>query len=131
MNERVVITGMGLICPMGHDVETVWQGILQGKNGIANTTVFDASTFPTKFGAEVKGYDVKDFTENPALHEKINRGTSFAIGATGQACKQAGIEIDTDSPLVVINGANESGKSTIFSQYFTDGAFWLCQRCTV
>jgi 3-oxoacyl-[acyl-carrier-protein] synthase II len=98
MNERVVITGMGLICPMGHDVESVWQGILAGKNGIANTTVFDASTFPTKFGAEVKDYDVKDFTSKPELHAKSNRGTTFAVGAAAQACKQAGIEIDTDSP---------------------------------
>lgn len=89
---------MGLICPMGHDVETVWQGLLEGKSGIAKTTVFDASTFPTKFGAEVKGYDVKNFTKNPALHEKTSRGTTFAIGATAQACKQAGIETDTDSP---------------------------------
>jgi 3-oxoacyl-[acyl-carrier-protein] synthase II len=98
MNERVVITGMGLVCPMGHDVESVWQGILAGKNGIANTTVFDASTFPTKFGAEVKDYDVKDFTSKPELHAKSSRGTTFAVGAAAQACKQAGIEIDTDSP---------------------------------
>jgi len=98
MKERVVITGMGLICPMGHDVESVWKDLLAGKSGIANTTVFDASTFPTKFGAEVKGYDVKKFTKNPQLHETANRGTTFAIGATAEACRQAGIEIDTDLP---------------------------------
>ncbi|MCK5172796.1 MAG: beta-ketoacyl-ACP synthase II, partial [Planctomycetes bacterium] len=40
---KVVITGMGLVCPMGHDVETVWAGMLSGKNGMAATTVFDAS----------------------------------------------------------------------------------------
>lgn len=83
---------------MGNDVASVWQGILAGKNGVANTTVFDASTFPTKFGAEVKDYDVRNFTKNPALHENASRGTTFAVGATAQACKQAGIEIDTDSP---------------------------------
>jgi 3-oxoacyl-[acyl-carrier-protein] synthase II len=98
MNERVVITGMGLVCPMGHDIENVWQDILKGKNGIAMTTLFDASTFPTKFGAEVKDYDVNDYTKNPTLHEGISRGTSFAIGATVQACKQAGIDTETDSP---------------------------------
>jgi len=89
---------MGLVCPMGHNVENVWKDLLDGKSGISQTTIFDASTFPTKFGAEVKGYNVKNFTTNPTLHEKGNRGTTFAIGATAQACKQAGIEIDTDSP---------------------------------
>ncbi|MHC4638690.1 MAG: beta-ketoacyl-[acyl-carrier-protein] synthase family protein, partial [Planctomycetota bacterium] len=57
MPERVVITGLGLICPMGHDAETVWQGVLEGKSGVAKTTIFDASTFPTTFAAEVKDYD--------------------------------------------------------------------------
>lgn len=52
--QRVVITGMGIVCPLGHDVETVWAGILAGKSGVAKTTIFDASTFPTTFDAEVK-----------------------------------------------------------------------------
>jgi len=45
-NERVVITGMGIVCPLGHDVETTWQAILAGKSGVDKTTIFDASTFP-------------------------------------------------------------------------------------
>lgn len=98
MTERVVITGMGIVCPMGHDVEEVWKGLLTGKNGIGKTTVFDASTFPTTFGAEVKDYDVAKFTARPQIHENSSRGTTFAIGAAAQACRQAGIDIDSDSP---------------------------------
>ena len=98
MKERVVITGMGLVCPMGHDVEGVWKDMLAGKNGFAETSIFDASTFPTKFGAEVKGFDVKNFTKNPDLHERGNRGTKFAVGAAIEACRQAGIDTDTDNP---------------------------------
>ena len=98
MVERVVITGMGLVCPMGHDVESVWQGILAGRNGMAKTTIFDASTFPTTFSAEVKDYDLSRFTKNPQLHKYSNRGSGFAVGAAAQACKQAGIEIETDEP---------------------------------
>jgi len=55
---RVVITGMGWVTPMGHDVESVWKRLLNGESGIARTTLFDASTFPTTFSAEVKNYDL-------------------------------------------------------------------------
>lgn len=98
MSERVVITGMGIVCPMGHRVEEVWEGLLTGKNGMAKTTLFDARTFPTTFSAEVKNYDITKVTSNPKLHEHCSRGTSFAVGAAVEACKQAKIDIETDSP---------------------------------
>jgi len=96
--QRVVITGMGIVCPMGHDVETVWAGLLEGKSGVAKTTIFDASTFPTTFDAEVKDYDLAKYTKHPQLHKDSNRGSGFVIGAAAQACKQAGIDIETDKP---------------------------------
>ena len=98
MAERVVITGMGIVCPLGHDVETLWQAILAGKSGVAKTTIFDASTFPTTFDAEVKDYDFAEYTENPQLHKHSNRGSGFVIGATNQACKQAKIDVETAEP---------------------------------
>src|SRR4030042_2980446 len=96
--QRVVITGMRLVCPMGHDVETVWNAMLAGKNGMAKTTIFDASTFPTTFSAEVKNYDLTKYTKNPNLHKYCNRGAGFAVGAVAQACKQAGVDIETHKP---------------------------------
>ena len=98
MTERVVITGMGIVCPLGHDVETLWQAILAGKSGAAKTTIFDASTFPTTFDAEVKDYDHSQYTKNLQLHEHSNRGSGFVVGAAAQACRQAGIDIETDEP---------------------------------
>ncbi len=95
---RVVITGLGLVCPMGNDVETVWQGMLAGKNGFNKTTIFDASTFPSQFCAEVKDYDLSKYTKNPELHKHSNRGSGFVIGATVEACKQAKIDIETERP---------------------------------
>ena len=97
-NERVVITGMGVVCPLGNDVETLWQAILTGKSGVAKTTIFDASTFPTTFDAEVKDYDFAEYTNNPQLHKHGNRGSGFVIGAANQACKQAKIEVETAVP---------------------------------
>ena len=98
MTERVVITGMGLVCPMGHDVDTVWDGMLNNKNGMNKTTIFDASTFPTQFCAEVKNYDLAKDLCKPQVHTGSLRGTIFALGAAAQACKQAGIDIETISP---------------------------------
>ena len=96
--ERVVITGMGAVCPLGHDVETMWKAILAGKSAMAKTTIFDAETFPSNFSAEVKDYDFTKYTKNPHLHKHSNRGSSFAIGAAAQACAQAGIDIETENP---------------------------------
>jgi len=96
--QRVVITGMGIICPLGHDVETLSKAILNGESGMAKTTIFDASTFPSTFSAEVKNYDITKFTKNPQLHKYCNRGSAFAVGAAVQACRQAGIDVETDQP---------------------------------
>lgn len=98
MKHRVVITGMGIVCPLGHDVPTMWEGLMTGKNGMGKTTLFDASTFPTKFDAEVKNYDLSRFVKNVDLHKNGNRGSRFVVGATAQACKQAKIDIETDTP---------------------------------
>lgn len=98
MKHRVVITGMGIVCPLGHDVETMWDGLMAGKSAAATTTIFDASTFPTKFDAEIKDYDVSRFVKNTELHQNANRGSSFVLGACVQACHQANIDIETNQP---------------------------------
>jgi len=97
-NNRVVITGMGIVCPLGHGVETLWQALLSGSSGTAPTTIFDASAFPTTFAAEVKDYDLADHVARPELHKDGNRGSLFALGAAAEACRQAGIEIETPEP---------------------------------
>jgi 3-oxoacyl-[acyl-carrier-protein] synthase II len=89
---------MGIVCPVGHDIESTWQALLGGASGMAKTTIFDASTFPSTFDAEVKDYDFTKFTKNPQLHKYTDRGTQFAIGATAQACGQAGIDVETNTP---------------------------------
>ena len=91
------MTGIGIVCPLGHDVETVWQAVLAGRSGAANTTIFDASTHPTQFDSEVKGYDVARYIRHPELHRHANRGCQFALGAAVQACRQAGIDVETDT----------------------------------
>ncbi len=96
--ERVVITGMGVVCPLGNDVETMWRGILAGRSGAGRTTIFDASTFPTTFDAEVRDYDFRRDLRHPEPHVACSRGSGFAVGAAAQACRQAGIDVETSQP---------------------------------
>ena len=96
--KRVVITGMGVVCPLGHDVESFWRAILAGKSGVGRTTIFDASTFPTTFDAEVKDYKLADHVKSANLHKDSNRGSAFVLGAAAEACRAAGIDVETTKP---------------------------------
>ena len=58
---RVVITGLGIVSPVGNTVEEAWQNILAGRSGIAHVTKFDASTFPAQIAGEVKNFDITDY----------------------------------------------------------------------
>jgi 3-oxoacyl-[acyl-carrier-protein] synthase II len=92
MRRRVVITGMGCVTPMGTDVDRVWEGLKQGESGVGYTTVFDASNFPTKISAEVRGFDVSEVGEDPEVWRLRGRHTKFAIGAAKKAVVDSGIE---------------------------------------
>ncbi|HEY4330432.1 MAG TPA: beta-ketoacyl-ACP synthase II [Phycisphaerae bacterium] len=92
MRKRVVVTGIGWVTPLGHDIETVWSRLIAGDSGIAPTTLFDARTFPTNFSAEVKNYDLaKAVGTSYSRHKDSGRNTHFAIGAAIQAWTMAGL----------------------------------------
>jgi 3-oxoacyl-[acyl-carrier-protein] synthase II len=80
----VVITGLGWVTPMGHDLEGVWQRLLAGESGVAATRLFDASTFPTTFSAQVLDLDLAPFGE-------VGRNTAFALHAAEQAWRSSGL----------------------------------------
>ncbi|HEV2292340.1 MAG TPA: beta-ketoacyl-[acyl-carrier-protein] synthase II [Tepidisphaeraceae bacterium] len=90
---RVVITGMGWVTPMGHSIDGVWKQLLEGGSGIAKTTLFDASTFPTTFSAEVKDFNLADHLgDKAAEHAEGGRNTQFALGACARAWNMAGLD---------------------------------------
>lgn len=88
---RVVVTGIGVINPMGNDVETMWQGLKEGKSGVGLTTIFDASGFPTQIASEIKNWDVDQIGEDLTEWEPRGRHTRFAVGAAQQAIDSSGI----------------------------------------
>ncbi|HVS72625.1 MAG TPA: beta-ketoacyl-[acyl-carrier-protein] synthase family protein [Phycisphaerae bacterium] len=112
MRKRVVITGMGWVTPLGHDIESVWRRLQAGDSGIAPTTLFDARTFPTTFSAEVKGYDFAGaLGASYPRHREAGRNTQFALGAAKQAWTMAGLEGAKVDPYSVgtYMGAGEGG----------------------
>ena len=92
MSRRVVVTGMGWVTPLGHDLEGTWKRVLAGESGVAKTTNFEASTFPTQFAAEVKGFDLRRFLgEEYETHQDVSRQAGFALAAARLAWKNAGM----------------------------------------
>ena len=88
---RVVVTGVGVINPLGNDIETVWSALKDGKSGVAYTTIFDASKFPTRIAAEIKNWDISMAGEDPERWKLRGRHTRFAAGAARQAFDSSGV----------------------------------------
>ncbi len=89
---RVVITGIGLITPLGNDLESTWSGLLAGKSGAGPTTLFDTTNFATKFSCEAKGWDVtapKYFDKRELKH--LDRFLQFGVAAGMMALEDSGL----------------------------------------
>jgi 3-oxoacyl-[acyl-carrier-protein] synthase II len=86
---RVVITGIGLITPVGNDRDSTWSALLAGKSGAAPITQFDASAYATKFACEVKGYDASPYFEKRDL-KHYDRFLQLGVGAALMAMEDAG-----------------------------------------
>jgi 3-oxoacyl-[acyl-carrier-protein] synthase II len=105
--ERVVITGIGAVTPVGLDRETTWQALLAGRSGVTAITAFDASRLPVKVAAQVTGFDPRSILEGKRLRRSA-RFTQFAVAAAREAVLDAELTVDrADSGRVgvVINAA--------------------------
>jgi beta-ketoacyl-acyl-carrier-protein synthase II len=89
---RVAITGIGMVTPLGNDAATTWAALDGVASGAAPITVFDASGFPTRIAAEVKGFDVSQITAPRKHLNQANRSQRFALAAAEEAMRDAGIE---------------------------------------
>ncbi|MDN3552832.1 beta-ketoacyl-ACP synthase II [Halomonas almeriensis] len=93
---RVVVTGLGLVTPVGNSVDESWQNIVAGKSGIAPIEHFDASSFNTRFGGAVKNFDISPYL-NPKEARKMDLFIQYGVAAGGQAISDAGIECNDDN----------------------------------
>ena len=93
---RVVVTGLGMLSPLGNDVDTTWKNILAGKSGIGPITSFDASEFSTHFAGEVKDFDVERYIPKKET-KKMDKFIQFGIAAGKQALAHSGLVITPDN----------------------------------
>ena len=95
MNDRrVVITGMGVITPVGNDVETFWTSLKNGVSGIRKIETFDTTGYDCRIGGDVLGFDPKDFFNNPKDIRRTDRFTHLAMAAAKLAIRDGGIDLD-------------------------------------
>jgi 3-oxoacyl-[acyl-carrier-protein] synthase II len=91
MRKRVVVTGMGVITPLGHSVDALFQAQIEGRSGVAPIKGFNARRFPTTFAAEVKDFDLKKFVPDCSRWDYSGVNSRFSAAATQQALADAGI----------------------------------------
>ena len=115
---RVFITGIGIISPLGLDVSTTWSELTQGHSGIDQITAFDTEGFDTRFAAQVKGFDPEDYLDRK-LARRMDRFAQFAAVAAQEACRNAGIKPAEEDPYRtgVIIGSGIGGIITLSQQY--------------
>jgi 3-oxoacyl-[acyl-carrier-protein] synthase II len=89
---RVVVTGLGAVSPLGLSVEETWESVLAGRSGVGPITLFDASTFPTRIAAEVKGFSVAPYVRKRETARVLSRAASFGLAAAKMAWEDAGLE---------------------------------------
>lgn len=105
MNRRVVITGMGAVSPIGNDVESMWDSMINGKSGIGPITLFDVSDYPCKIGGEVKDLDMARYFNSPKDSRRSDRYINLGMAAAKMAWANSGVDhatIDADRFGVMI-----------------------------
>lgn len=94
MSRRVVVTGMGMISPLGNDLATSWEGITAGRSGIGPITSFDASQFSTRIAGEIRGFDVASFGIPAKDAKKMDPFIHYGLAASFMALDDSGLEIN-------------------------------------
>jgi len=120
LKNRVVITGIGAITPIGIGKDAFWQGLLAGKSGITKTTRFDASEYTAQVAGEVKDFEPNDFIDKKEA-KRMDRNAQFAVAASKLAIEDAKLEITEENAdrVGAYIGTGIGGIETLHKQYET------------
>jgi len=116
---RVVITGMGVLTPLGNDLSSTWEALIAGQSGIAPVTHFDTTEFETKIGGEVKNFEAAPHFRNPKDARRCDRYTQYAVAAAKQAWQDSALSSTVLDPerCGVLVGAGIGGLKTLEDQH--------------
>lgn len=93
---RIVVTGMGMVTPLGRDLEATWSALQEGRSDVGAITLFDAETFPTRIAAEANNFALNDYIDDAERWQEYCRNTKFAIAAAKMAIDHSGLETTKD-----------------------------------
>jgi 3-oxoacyl-[acyl-carrier-protein] synthase II len=115
---RVVVTGLGLVSPVGSTVQSAWDAVLRGESGIAPITRFDVSAFPVRFGGAVRGFDVSQYIA-PKEARRMDEFMHYGVAAGVQAVTDSGLDFSRAdaSRCGAVCGAGIGGLGTIEAEY--------------
>ena len=113
-SRRVVVTGMGIISPLGNELETTWQNILAGKSGAKTVTTFDVTDYPTKFAAQVENFDDVNHLD-VKTKRRVDEFVQYGLVASKHAIENSGLELNSiDSSRIGVSiGSGIGGLDTI------------------
>ncbi|MBS1516489.1 MAG: beta-ketoacyl-ACP synthase II [Bacteroidetes bacterium] len=117
MRRRVVVTGIGVVSPVGLNINDFWSALISGKSGVDNITYFDTTEFDTKFAAELKGFDPTNYMDRK-LSQRVDPFTQYALAATEEAIKDSGLNIEKvdQERCGVVYGSGIGGMWTYHNQ---------------
>ena len=120
---RVVITGLGLVSPVGSTVNKAWDNIKNGVSGIRKINSFDASSFSVQIAGSVIDFNAEDFI-TPKDQKKMDTFIHYGIGASAMAIKDAGLEINDQNKIDQIVQIRNFAKLAKKDQFKDDEIFW-------
>ncbi|MEY4918801.1 MAG: 3-oxoacyl-[acyl-carrier-protein] synthase 2 [Verrucomicrobiota bacterium] len=117
-DRRVVVTGMGVVTPLGHDLDTFWKNLITSQCGIDKITAFDASPYDTQIAGQVKDFDVSPAFPSPKEIRRTDRYSQFGIYAAWSALKDSGLDLTKENldEIGVFLGSGIGGLSTTSDQ---------------
>ena len=118
MTNRVVLTGVGVISPIGNGREAFWKALIAGKNGIERITRFDASECASQIAGEVKDFKPEDYIDKKEV-KRMDRYTQFAVAASKMAVADAGLDMEKEDRdrIGIFIGSGVGGIDTLHAQY--------------
>jgi 3-oxoacyl-[acyl-carrier-protein] synthase II len=118
MKRRVVVTGLGVVSPLGLDTPSTWDGLVRGKSGIGPITKFDATAFSSKIGGEVRGFEPERFLDKKDV-KKMDTFIHFAVAASKEALADAGLAVEAGNAerVGVYIGSGIGGLSLLEDQH--------------
>jgi 3-oxoacyl-[acyl-carrier-protein] synthase II len=118
---RVVITGMGVVSPLGNDLSTVWNNLIKGKSGVRTISLFDASPFTCRIAGEVPDFDPAKYLSNIKDIRRTDRFAQFALACSKQAVTDAGLDFEKldRTRAGVLVGSGIGGLTTLEEQHIT------------